>query len=342
MKIKTGVLLVNLGTPDSPSVGDVRKYLRQFLLDPRVIDIHTIGRHLLVHGIIAPFRAPKSAKTYKAIWTDTGSPLLVFGKQLTEKIQSALPDFIIELAMRYQNPSVVSGLDKLRSAGCTRIIVIPLFPQYASATSGSVVEEVMRITKKWMAVPEIIFAGSFHNHPAYINAIAELGKKYNHAEYDHVLFSFHGVPERQIKKTTPQNNCLQTGCCNTLQTNNFFCYRAQCFNTATLIAQQLKITPDRFTVCFQSRLGKTPWIQPYANETISQLAKAGAKKLLVFSPAFVADCLETIFEIGVEYNQEFQKEGGEKIQLVESLNANAVWIDALVQIISDYTGSLVS
>ncbi|MFN3940890.1 MAG: ferrochelatase, partial [Chitinophagales bacterium] len=256
--------------------------------------------------------------------------------------QSALPGFKVAFAMRYQNPSVESGLQKLQSAGCSRIVVVPLFPQYASATNGSVAEEVMRIVKKWMAIPEIIIAGNFHDHPAYINAVASIGRNYNHAAYDHVLFSFHGVPERQIKKTAPQNNCLQSGCCETLHAGNFFCYRAQCFNTARRIAEQLQIVSERYTVCFQSRLGKTPWIQPYANETIAHLAETGAKKVLVFSPAFVADCLETVYEIAVEYNLEFQKAGGEKIQLVESLNANPVWIDALVQIITSRIGSSVA
>ncbi len=334
MKHKTGVLLVNLGTPDSPSVPDVRKYLVEFLLDKRVIDIPAVQRYLLVRGIIAPFRAPKSAKLYQQIWTKEGSPLLVYSERLKVKLQNKLGDnYLVELAMRYQQPSIQSGLEKLKSANCGRLIIVPLFPQYASASNGSVIDKVMQITKDWFAIPDIHFTGSFHNHPLFIKAFVENGKTHQPENYDHILFSFHGLPERQITKTVPQNNCLTSHCCDQLHEKNQLCYRAQCFDTARLIASQLNIPPDKFTVCFQSRLGKTPWIRPYSDQVIDALAAKGIKKILAFSPAFVADCLETIYEIGVEYNGSFKLTGGEKITLVESLNDGDLFVECLEEMV---------
>ena len=331
---KTGILLVNLGTPDSPAVPDVRKYLVEFLLDKRVIDIPVFQRNLLVRGIIAPFRAPKSAALYKKIWTDKGSPLLIYSKQLKIKLQNKLgDDFIVELAMRYQSPSIKNGLNKLREQNCSRLIIIPLFPQYASASNGSVVDKVMEITKEWLAIPDIHFTGSFHNHPLFIKAFAEKGRKHQPENYDHILFSFHGLPERQILKSVPQNNCLAESCCDSLHEKNQLCYRAQCFDTARLIAAQLNIPKEKYTICFQSRLGKTPWIKPYSDFVIDELAKKGVKKILAFSPAFVADCLETLYEIGVEYDEIFKSKGGEKITLVESLNDSDLFVDCLVEML---------
>jgi ferrochelatase len=334
-KVKTGILLVNLGTPDSPSVPDVRKYLREFLSDPRVIDTSPLSRWLLVNFIIAPIRAPRSAKLYEKVWTEFGSPLLLYSTRqeylLAEKLGN---DFQVELAMRYQSPSIESGLEKLRRANVKKIIVLPLFPQYASASTGSVHEKVMDIVSGWQVVPEIDFVNSYCNNVNYINAFSEIGKKHNPENYDHILFSFHGLPERQIKKADKYNHCLNDGCCNVLSDKNAFCYRAQCYETARLIAAQLNIQQADYTVCFQSRLGKTPWIKPYSDIVIEELAKQGKKKLLVFSPAFTSDCLETLYEIGVEYDELFKKHGGEKVQLVESLNDHPMWIEALANIVS--------
>lgn len=331
---KTGVLLVNLGTPDSPATGDVRSYLKQFLLDPRVIDIPAIPRNLLVRGIIAPFRAPKSAKTYKAIWTEEGSPLLVFSQRLQKKVQQRLGDaYLVVLAMRYKNPSIEEGLAQLQQAGCTRIKVLPLFPQYASATTGSVVELVMQCISTWQTMPDIEMINAFHAHPDFIAACVEKGRQYQPETYDHILFSYHGIPERQIIKAANGNQCLSNGCCDTLHTGNARCYKAQCHATTRAIAAELQLPEHTYTTCFQSRLGRTPWIQPYASETISQLAQKGIKRLLVFSPAFVADCLETIFEIGVEYDAEFKHLGGEKVQLVESLNDSDTFVSCICDLV---------
>jgi ferrochelatase len=333
--VKTGILLVNLGTPDSPSTSDVRKYLREFLMDPRVIDIPFISRWLLVNFIIAPFRSPKSAKLYSRIWRKDGtSPLLYFSIWQKELLQQLLGDeFQVELAMRYQSPSIETELVKFKKSHFKKIIVFPLFPQYASASNGSVVEKVMSIVNKWEAIPEIKFTGSFCNDENFIEAFAKVGKKYNHAAYDHILFSFHGLPERQIKKTDYNDHCLKGNCCDSLNEKNALCYRAQCFSTARLLAEELNIPEEKYTICFQSRLGKDPWIKPYSDIVIQERAQAGDKKLLVFAPAFVSDCLETLYEIRIEYDELFKKHGGEKVDLVESLNDSPKWIQAMKKLL---------
>jgi len=332
---KTGVLIVNLGTPDSPSVPDVRKYLREFLMDGRVIDIPYLNRWLLINLIIAPFRAPKSAKVYKEVWTENGSPLKYYGIEVERLLQQALGDqYVVSLAMRYQNPSIPAALEKFRTKGFTRIIVIPFFPQYASASTGSVYEKVMEVVKEWQIIPEIQFVNSFLDHPDFIRCFVELGKKYMAAErFDHYLFTYHGLPERQITKGDCTNTCLQGNCCATLHAMNQHCYRAQCFETTRLLAKELGIPEDKYTVSFQSRLGKTPWIKPYTDVVIKELTARGVKSVLAFSPSFVADCLETTIEIGEEYKELFEENGGKRWQLVESLNDHPIWIEALVDMV---------
>ncbi len=332
---KQGILLVNLGTPDSPSVSDVRRYLDEFLMDERVIDINAVGRTFLVKGIIVPFRGPKSAKTYQKVWTENGSPLLFYSVRAAELLQKKLGDgYCVALGMRYQNPSIASALEKLKAAGVKSIKVIPLFPQYASATTGSVHQKVMELLSKWQTIPSISFLNSYHDEPGMIEIFAANGLKYQPETFDHIIFSFHGLPQRQlIKADDSKKHCLQSAdCCSRLTDVNRFCYSAQCHNTARLIAERLSIPKEKYTVTFQSRLGKDPWAQPYTSEVIHSLGKGGAKRLLVFSPAFVADCLETIYEIAEEYDLEFKALGGEKVQLVESLNDKAEWIDVLAQL----------
>jgi ferrochelatase len=336
IKANKGILLVNLGTPDSPSTPDVRRYLDQFLMDERVIDINPVGRTLLVKGIIVPFRGPKSAKIYKKVWSEKGSPLLYYSERVKELLQQKMGvEYCVELGMRYQNPSIESALEKLKAQNVSSIKVVALFPQYASATTGSVHQKVMEIVSKWQTIPDISFINSFHDDPAMIGIFAENGRKYQPETFDHIIFSFHGLPQRQlIKGDNSGRHCLQTAnCCSTLTDVNKFCYSAQSYNTARLIAEKLNIPKERYTVTFQSRLGNDPWAQPYTSTVIHQLAEQGAKRILVFSPAFVADCLETLYEIGEEYDQELKALGGEKIQLVESLNDDPRWIDALEAII---------
>lgn len=333
---KKGILLVNLGTPDSPEVPDVRKYLREFLMDGRVIDIPYISRFFLVNGIIAPFRAPKSAKIYKELWTDKGSPLLYYGVRVTELLQTSLGNnYVVKLAMRYQSPSIEKALDEFQKAGITELTVLPLFPQYASASTGSVVEKVMNLTSKWLFIPSVKFINAFYNHPAFIDAWVEVSKKYMANDYDHFVFSYHGLPERQILKGDCYGVCKMGECCNSITEKNYYCYRANCFETTRLLAGKLGIPESKYTVCFQSRLGSDPWIKPYTDDVIKELPKKGINKVLAFSPAFVADCLETTIEVGVEYKEMFEEHGGKHWQLVESLNDSPAWIQALKTMVTE-------
>lgn len=332
---KKGILLVNLGTPDSPEVKDVKKYLDQFLMDGRVIDIPKFNRNLLVRGLIVPFRSPKTSKLYKEIWNENGSPLLHYSKLQATLLQAQLGDeYQVELAMRYQNPSIESALANLKAGLVESIRVIPLFPQYASASTGSVIQLVMELVGKWPTIPNISFVNSFHDNQLMIEVFAENARKHNPESFDHVLFSFHGLPERQLLKCDHTGNyCLKNAdCCQTLNDTNKFCYSAQGHDTARLLAKELGIARENYTVCFQSRLGKEPWVQPYTTDVLKRLAQEGKKRLLVFSPAFVADCLETLYEITVEYHEEFRELGGEHVQLVESLNDHPKFVEALVAI----------
>jgi len=332
---KTAILLINLGTPDSYKTLDVRRYLTQFLNDERVIDINAFARFMLVNFIIVPFRGSKSAKLYHEIWTDEGSPLLYHSTQLTEKLNRLMGDeYKVVLAMRYGNPSIHSALAELKKQNLKKIIIVPMYPQYSSSTTGSSVEEVLKHLSKWLTMPDIQIINSFYNHPAFLNCWYKIAARYHANNYDHILFSFHGLPERQIIKSDECNYCLKTEtCCDTINQNNHQCYRASCFETARKIANNMLLQSDKYTISFQSRLGNAPWIKPYSSDVIIQLAKQGKKNILVFSPAFVADCLETISEIGIEYNELFVEHGGQKITLVESLNSEDFWAEALKHII---------
>lgn len=334
---KIGVLLVNLGTPDEPTRGAVYRYLKEFLLDARVIDINPIARNLLVRGIIAPFRSGKSAEAYKKLWTPDGSPLKVYGYAVKNALQNLLgDDYIVELGMRYQNPSIASAIAALNKQAIREWVVVPMFPQYASATTGSVHQEVMRIFSDMQIIPTLKFINSYYDHPAFIDAFMARAAQYDVSEYDHVLFSYHGLPKRQLTKADTCGHCFATAdCCQTISTRNQYCYSAQCYATTQAIAQRLGLSPDKYTVCYQSRLGRDPWLEPYTSDVLKKRAAAGDKSLLVFCPAFVADCLETTIEIGEEYAEEFEHLGGQKVQLVESLNDHPAWVAALAQLVHE-------
>jgi ferrochelatase len=328
MKPEIGVLLMNVGTPDSPKVSDVRKYLSEFLNDPRVIDIPWLARKILVNAIIVPFRAPKSAKIYQQMWTEKGSPLLMHSENFKQGIQAELgPSYQVEIAMRYQNPSVQVGLEKLRRNNLKKIIVVPMYPQYASSSTGTCIEEVMRISSKWWAIPEMVFVNQFYDLQGYVDGFVRRGKEFDLNSFDHVLFSYHGLPIRQLDKVYDQGLCSDHDCEHGVSHDNQFCYKATCYESTKLIAAGLGLTPDRYTVAFQSRLDDK-WIKPYSDKVVAEKAKQGVKKMLVFSPAFVADCLETLIEIGSEYQEIFEHHGGEKIQLVPSLNDDPLWVRA--------------
>tara|TARA_B100000927_G_scaffold244835_1_gene207296 strand:- start:1917 stop:2939 length:1023 start_codon:yes stop_codon:yes gene_type:complete len=330
-----GILLVNLGTPDSPKTKDVRSYLFQFLNDKRVIDLPWLIRKILVNLIIVPFRAPKSAKIYKEVWTENGSPIIFHTESLKNKLSSSLGNgFHVEYAMRYKKPSIKNSLEKLRKKQPHQIIIVPLFPQYASATNGSVIEEVMKIIKNWWVIPEISFVSQFYDEKLFLDAFAEKGSKYNLKEYDEILFSFHGLPERHVDKVYEDNLCMDKNCEKGITDLNKFCYKATCYETAKQIALRLNLTEKDYIVAFQSRLD-SKWLKPFSDDVIIKKGKKGKKKILVFSPSFVADCLETIIEIGDEYQEIFEEYGGEKVQLVESLNDSDLWVKCLKKIILD-------
>lgn len=334
--MKKGILLINLGTPDSTKTSDVRTYLNEFLTDGRVIDIPWLPRQLLVRGIISLFRAPKSAKTYREIWDkEKGSPLKYYTISLTEKLQNLLPDVQVEMAMRYQNPSIKSVLKKMYESGVEDLTVLPLFPQYASASTGSVYEKVFDEIKGFFYFPEFHIIPYFYQHPAFLEAFLKNIRKVDYQSYDMVLFSYHGLPERQLKKADNfQNCCIKENCCRQPGNAIHYCYRAQCFATTNLFVQNLGLQEGKYVTSFQSRLGRDEWIKPYTVDEIKSLPAKGVKKLLVVPPSFVADCLETIFEIGTELKEDFIHAGGEQLDYIESLNDNDHWVEAVKEIVT--------
>ena len=337
-----GVLLINLGTPDAPETGAVRRYLREFLSDPRVLDIGPVGRTALLYGVILPFRPQKSAEAYRKIWMKDGSPLLVHGNAVRDRLQDALgPGWAVELGMRYQSPSLRSAIEKLRARGVREVSVVPLYPQYASSSTGSSLEEMYRLVGEAWNVEALRVLPPFYDRPAFLDAFADVGRPVlSEARPDHVLFSFHGLPERQVKKSDPTGaHCLGSAeCCDAQVPANRWCYRAQCFFTARELANRLGLEAGKWTVTFQSRLGRTPWIRPYTDVVIPELAGKGVKRLAVFCPAFVADCLETLEEIGIRAKDQFLASGGEVLTLVPSLNAHPSWVRGLTRMLRELRG----
>lgn len=336
---KTGVLLIQLGTPDSPKTNDVRRYLSEFLNDPRVIDLPWLGRVLLVNGIIVPFRAPKSAKIYKELFDVSGgiSPLITHTKAVAEKLQKRFDneDITVHIAMRYQNPAMYDVLEEMRTKNYDHIIVLPLFPQYASASTGSAVDLAMDIIRKWWVVPQVSVINQFWDNEGYIDSIVERARQFNLAEYDHILFSYHGLPDRHVDKVYEGSDlCSDQPCETEMNEANKFCYKATCYATTRLLANRLGISESDYTVCFQSRLNKK-WLMPFSDQVVEEQAKKGAKKLLVFSPAFVSDCLETLIEIGSEYQEIFEEHGGKKVQLVPSSNDHDRFVDGLEELVRE-------
>lgn len=332
---KTGILLLNLGTPDSPTVRDVRRYLSEFLNDKRVIDIPWLLRKILVNLIIVPFRAPKSTKLYQQLWTDQGSPLLYHGLSLKEKLQEEVGEnYLVEFGMNYQKPSLRKVIQNMREQHISRIIVFPLFPQYASSSTGSAMENLYRYIASLNDIPETMAISHYFEHPAYIDALASTVDEYDWKGYDHILMSFHGLPTRQVNRSHEGHTCEEMKCKESLRLENQYCYQAACFETSRLLAQKLGIPAGKYTTSFQSRLNQN-WLTPFSDKVVEELAAAGAKKLLVISPAFTADCLETTVEIGIEYKNSFLSLGGERLDLVPSLNNRPQWVKAIRTIIAD-------
>ena len=335
MDQKTAVILVNVGTPDEPKVGAVRRYLFQFLNDRRVIDLPWLLQKILVNLIIVPFRAPKSTKLYQMLWTEKGSPLLTFSNESKDKLQKSLGvNYEVFVGMRYQNPSLKSVLQTIKEKRFDKIVVLPMFPQYASSTTGTIGQFVNTEIAKWNVIPEYSIVSQFYQNQGFIKAFANQIRKYNPSEFDHILFSYHGLPFRQTDKVHPGIKTAECNCHEKMPAHGRYCYKATCYETTRLLVKELDLPASSYSVAFQSRLTKD-WLKPFSDEEIIKLAKKGVKRILMTAPAFIADCLETTVEIGIEYNELFQKHGGEKIQLVESLNANPQWIETLHQIITD-------
>jgi ferrochelatase len=338
----TGVLLLNLGTPDAPTTPAVRRYLREFLMDPRVLDIAPVARWLLVNLVIAPFRSPKSAAAYKTVWTERGSPLLVASQDLVAGVQERLgPSFRVALGMRYQNPSIAAALAELRRSPLERLVVVPLFPQYSSAANGSAIERVFDELRGSWNVPSVRVLADFYAHPGFIDAQADVARRaLDGFDADLVLMSFHGLPERHVRKSWADGftGCDLKGPCPPIGPGNRYCYRAQCFATARALAAALDLPEDRYKVTFQSRLGRDPWIQPYTDVVLPELARAGVRRLAVMCPAFVADCLETLEEIGIRAREDWEAAGGEELLLIPCVNAEPAWCEAVAEMVRAEAG----
>ncbi len=336
LKSGTAVLLLNIGTPEGPERSKVRKFLAEFLNDKRVIDIPWLLRKILVNLIIIPLRATRSAKLYKKLWTAKGSPLLYYGISLREKLQQKLGDtYVVEFAARYQQPGIEEMVDKVLQQNVSTIFVFPLFPQYASSTTGTAVEKLLEILKGKLNIPAIKTIVQYYDNPLFLGAMTESVSRYDYADYDHILMSFHGLPLRQVKSSHNGKPCKDFDCTNEVTELNSYCYNATCHATSRLLAEKLSIDKSRYTVCFQSRIAKN-WLAPYTDDVIIKLAGVGKKKLLVICPSFTADCLETIIEVGQNYRDLFLRYGGEKLTLVESLNDSEYWVDAISGMISEY------
>lgn len=333
---KKGVLLVNLGSPDSPSIGDVRKYLREFLMDGRVLDAPYLIRFFVVYACILPFRPKQSAEAYHKIWRPEGSPLIVTSKNVQAELQRRLP-VPIELAMRYRNPSIENAVGSLARQGVTDLLLIPLFPHYAMSSFETAVERVKEILARRAPGISLTVIPPFFDQPDYIEALAASASDYLNRGYDHLLFSFHGLPERHLRKADPTcGHCLLAeNCCEATNPAHATCYRAHCFKTAEAFGEKAGVT--NYSVAFQSRLGREPWLKPYTDFELVRLAKDGIKRLVVMCPAFVADCLETLEEIGLRGRETFLQAGGKELTLIPCLNEHPRWIATLEKMVDRFT-----
>ena len=336
---KPALLIVNLGTPDSPSYFNVFKYLREFLMDGRVIDIPAFFRFILVTLIICPLRSFSSGKIYKQLWDLSGgeSPLLKNTRELTNKLNEVQEKFNVFYAMRYQTPSIKNTLADIQKTNPTDLIIFPLFPHYASATSGSVYAEVTKqLSQEWV-IPNFTFISQYYDHPAFIEAWIKTAQNYDIENYDKILFSYHGLPKSQVNKVYNDMQCNGKNCEHEINDDNHYCYKATVYETSKLIADRLNIPQDKYEVSFQSRLTNN-WLEPFSDEVLKSYPAKGIKKVLVFSPAFTADCLETIIEIGHEYKELFEESGGQKLDYVESLNFSDAWVQAIIEIVNSKSG----
>lgn len=331
-----GLLLINLGTPDEPTVPAVRRYLREFLWDRRVIDINPVSRFLLLNLFILPTRPAKSAAAYRQIWTDRGSPLLLHSQDLQRAVAARLgSDWHVELAMRYGRPSIRAGLVALVAQAVERLVVLPLYPQHALSSTVSSLDKVEREAASLAIEAERVVVPAFYANPGFIEShLVQARRARDDFSPDHVLFTFHGLPQRQVRATDPTGaHCLHSAtCCDAPVEANRHCYRFHAFETARQIAAGLGLEADRYGLSFQSRLGRTPWLRPYTDHVVPELAGKGVKRLMLISASFVADCLETLEELGIRARAQFLESGGEAFHLVPSLNATPRWVETVTDL----------
>lgn len=328
---KTAVLLMNVGSPDEPKVPSVRKYLTKFLNDKRVIDLPWLLRKFLVNAIIIPFRVKKSTGLYRQLWTEKGSPLIYYTEELKEKLQVQLGDsFGVFVGMRYGNPGYKAALSEIKKQSFEKLVLVPLYPQHAMSTTETSTVAAEEEIKKLGIQVEIVKVEQFYDHPKFLDAFVAQAKKHDFSRFDHIVFSYHGLPNRQVEKCHPGIKVGDCKCQNSFPEHGKFCYRATCYETSRLIAAKLELSD--YSVGFQSRLSNN-WLTPFTDVVLQQKLKEGKKNILVLAPSFVTDCLETILEIGVEYGEEFKQNGGNKLQMVESLNAEETWVEALAEIV---------
>ncbi|MDM8350348.1 ferrochelatase [Pseudomonas sp. sp1636] len=324
------LLLVNLGSPASTAVADVRRYLNQFLMDPYVVDLPWPLRRLLVSLILIK-RPAASAHAYASIWWEQGSPLTVLSKRLQDAMRAQWTQGPVELAMRYGEPSIDTVLQRLAAQGVQRVTLAPLYPQFADSTTTTVIEEVKRVVRARSLDMSFSILPPFYDQPEYLDALVDSAKPYLDQGFDHLLLSFHGLPERHLHKLDPGGHCLKDAdCCRAAPPEVLAtCYRAQCLRSAEAFAARMGLRAEQWSVAFQSRLGRAKWIEPYTEARLEALAGQGVKKLLVMCPAFVADCIETLEEIGDRGLEQFQQAGGETLQLIPCLNDHPSWVTAL-------------
>ncbi len=327
---KQGVLLVNLGSPDSPSVGDVRRYLREFLMDGRVLDAPWPIRFGVVHLAILPSRPRQSAEAYEKIWTAEGSPLIVTSRRIQQALQARVT-VPVELAMRYQKPAIPAAIDRLKSASVDDLLLVPLFPHYAMSSFETAVERVQEVLARQAPGIRLRVQPPYFDHPDYIAALVGSAQPYLAKAWDHLLFSFHGIPERHLRKSDPTGaHCLRTAdCCQTASPAHARCYRAQCFRTVAAFVHATGLPSTKYSVAFQSRLGRDPWLKPYTDFELERFAREGVRRLLVLCPAFVSDCLETLEEIRIRGAESFRSAGGQELVQIPCLNEHPLWIAAL-------------
>ena len=333
MKYRKALLIINLGTPDDPSYFSVFKFLKEFLSDPRVIDIPRMFRILLVNLIICPLRSFSSSKVYSQMWkaNNNESPIKTNTEKLIQKLQSKLPEYDVYSAMRYQNPSIKDTLSEILLTNPDEIIIFPSFPQYASSTTGSVYEEVFNILSKEWVIPKIKFINQFFNNDLFIDAWIEKISDFDISNYEKIIFSYHGLPDTQVDKVYNEGKCIDQNCDKEFNDINKFCYKASCYETTRLISSKLNLNEDQYVTAFQSRLTKK-WLTPFTDEVIEDYAKNNIKNILVIAPAFTTDNLETLIEIGDEYVELFNENGGDKLDFVSSLNDSDKWVDAIIDI----------